>query len=111
MTQDIIAIFIDHHRELASYKYVQHDWEHGLKSSVDSPIFQRREPFNDVNVDGQSLSLVAIAAVARHGVSVHTIDHEETTERMQRSRVVIARSVEESKSVYGVSTGFGGSGK
>ncbi|KAJ7691159.1 phenylalanine ammonium lyase [Mycena rosella] len=51
-------------------------------------------------VDGQTLSISAVAAAARH------ID---VNERVRRSRRVISDKVDKGVSVYGLSTGFGGS--
>lgn len=64
-----------------------------------------------IAVDGQHLSIVAIVAAARHLASVSLIDSPDIVNRMARSREVIAHSVDGKKSVYGVSTGFGGSGE
>ena len=63
-----------------------------------------------ITVDGQSLSIVAIVATARHVVPLILNSRIETRERFEKSRSLVVSIVEEEKSVYGVSTGFGGSG-
>ncbi|TFY63807.1 hypothetical protein EVG20_g6166 [Dentipellis fragilis] len=62
-----------------------------------------------VSVDGHSLSIPAVAAAARYSASVSLVDTPSIRERIQKSRNVIVDKVEGAKSVYGVSTGFGGS--
>lgn len=64
-----------------------------------------------VVVDGETLSVPAVAAVARYGANVVLDDSSEIQDRVLKSRQVIADKVSSQKSVYGVSTGFGGSGK
>lgn len=66
---------------------------------------------NSVVVDGHSLSIPALVAVARHNAQIVLDDSPEITAGIQKSRDVIVGKVEASQSVYGVSTGFGGSGK
>ncbi|KAA1470566.1 phenylalanine ammonia-lyase [Dentipellis sp. KUC8613] len=62
-----------------------------------------------ISVDGHSLSIPAVAAAARYNASVSLVDTPSIRERIQKSRNVIVDKVEGAKSVYGVSTGFGGS--
>ena len=50
-------------------------------------------------------------AVARHYTPITLDDSLDITERIVASRKVIVDKVQASKSVYGVSTGFGGSGE
>ncbi len=64
-----------------------------------------------VLVDGETLSIPAVAAVARYGAGVVLDDNTEIQDRVLKSRKVIADKVNGQKSVYGVSTGFGGSGE
>jgi phenylalanine ammonia-lyase len=52
-----------------------------------------------------------VAAVARYGAAVELGDSPELRDAITSSRAVIEDKVREVKSVYGVSTGFGGSGK
>ncbi|EKM50747.1 uncharacterized protein PHACADRAFT_130223 [Phanerochaete carnosa HHB-10118-sp] len=62
-----------------------------------------------VIVDGHTLSISAVAATARYGAAVTLTDKPETRERVLQSRRVIVGKVNAQRSVYGVSTGFGGS--
>ncbi|KAF8270488.1 L-Aspartase-like protein [Lactarius quietus] len=62
-----------------------------------------------VVIDGHSLSVPALVAAARHNAQVLLNGSTEIRARIQSSRDVIMGKVETSKSVYGVSTGFGGS--
>ncbi|KAF7296113.1 Phenylalanine ammonia-lyase [Mycena kentingensis (nom. inval.)] len=63
-----------------------------------------------VQVDGDSLSISAVTAAARHlAVDVYISSNPAVKERVQKSSCVIAEKVSQKKSIYGVSTGFGGS--
>ena len=62
-------------------------------------------------VDGQTLSISAVAAVARYNADVVLDDSPDIQTRVLKSRQVIVGKVSGQKSVYGVSTGFGGSGQ
>lgn len=62
-------------------------------------------------VDGHTLSIPAVAATARFGAAVALDERPETRERVLQSRRVIVDKVNSQRSVYGVSTGFGGSGR
>jgi len=61
-------------------------------------------------LNGQSLTVAGVVGVARYGTSVALDDTPETRERMAKSRSVLVGKVQAAKSVYGVSTGLGGSG-
>jgi len=74
----------------------------------DHPIDRHGE---QVVIDGHSLSIPALVAVARHNAQIVLDDSPEIRAGIQKSRDVIVGKVETSQSVYGVSTGFGGSGK
>lgn len=63
-----------------------------------------------VVIDGHTLSIPAVAATARYGATVTLDEKPETRERVLQSRRVIVDKVSTQRSVYGVSTGFGGSG-
>ncbi|KAH9956509.1 L-Aspartase-like protein [Russula dissimulans] len=82
----LLSRFIEQFHELEAYK-------HG-KSIV---------------IDGHSLSVSALVAVARHNTHILLNGSAEIRARIQKSRDVIVGKVETSQSVYGVSTGFGGS--
>ncbi|KAI0317138.1 phenylalanine ammonia-lyase [Amylostereum chailletii] len=83
---NMIARFVGQYQELTSHR-------HG----------------RPVTIDGHSLSIPALAATARYGASVSLDDSAEVKSRIAQSRDVIVSKVEGAKSVYGVSTGFGGS--
>ncbi|KAG5639412.1 hypothetical protein H0H81_002944 [Sphagnurus paluster] len=82
----LLAKFVDTHKELEQYK-------------SGKPVI----------VDGQTLSVAAVTAAARYHTRAVLDDSSEIKERVQKSRSVIATKVESGTSVYGLSTGFGGS--
>ncbi|KAL0566724.1 Protein pal1 [Marasmius crinis-equi] len=62
-----------------------------------------------VKVDGTNLSIAAVAAAARYNADV-VLDHSPQIKSLvAKSRAVIAAKVDSGASVYGLSTGFGGS--
>ena len=63
-----------------------------------------------VVVDGQSLSIAAVTAAARYNAQVEIDPSPAVADRVGRSRDVIAQKVAAGTSVYGLTTGFGGSG-
>jgi phenylalanine ammonia-lyase len=71
-------------------------------------IFRNGKPFF---VDGSTLSIAAVAAAARHNAIVELDASLKIKERVFRSRNVITDKVAKGTSVYGLSTGFGGSGE
>jgi phenylalanine ammonia-lyase len=82
----LLAKFIDAFHELEKYK--------------------NGEP---VIIDGYTLSVPAVAAVARYGASV-TLDCASTTrEKIDQGRSIIDEKLNAGLSIYGLSTGFGGS--
>ena len=64
-----------------------------------------------VRVDGQTLSITAVVAAARHCSQVQLDNSDKVRTRVANSRAVISNKVDQGTSIYGVSTGFGGSGK
>ncbi|KAJ7733549.1 L-Aspartase-like protein [Mycena maculata] len=62
-----------------------------------------------VVLDGQTLSIAAVTAASRYNASVELGASPLLKDRVQRSRAILQKKVEEKSSVYGVSTGFGGS--
>ncbi|GLB37750.1 putative aromatic amino acid lyase [Lyophyllum shimeji] len=62
-----------------------------------------------VIVDGQNLSIAAVTAASRYHAKVTLDKSPRVSARMNKSRDVITSKVEAGTSVYGVSTGFGGS--
>ncbi|KAF8161163.1 L-Aspartase-like protein [Crassisporium funariophilum] len=62
-----------------------------------------------IKVDGQTLSVAAIVAAARYAAPVRLDDSKRIKERVEKSRRVVVDKVESGASIYGLSTGFGGS--
>ncbi|KAF8891770.1 L-Aspartase-like protein [Infundibulicybe gibba] len=62
-----------------------------------------------VVVDGKNLSIAAVTAASRYNASVALDGSTDIKTRIAKSRKVITDKVERGASVYGVSTGFGGS--
>lgn len=58
-----------------------------------------------VYLDGNSLTLEQVAAVARHGA--RAVLTEEAKESIRRSRAIVEKNIEEKRVVYGLNTGFG----
>ncbi|KAJ7153581.1 phenylalanine ammonia-lyase [Mycena crocata] len=85
-TSELLSRFVKQHLELESYKNGK-----------------------AIQVDGHSLSISAVAAVGRYNATVTLNDSPAIKDRIAKSRSVIVDKVNENKSVYGVSTGFGGS--
>ncbi|KAF7351061.1 Phenylalanine ammonia-lyase [Mycena sanguinolenta] len=86
MPTDLLGEFVNQYLELESYK----------NGRV-------------IEIDGYSLSIPAVTAAARYGAPVVLKDSPVIKERLDKSRAVIVDKIEGNKSVYGVSTGFGGS--
>lgn len=61
-------------------------------------------------LDGQSLTVAGVVGAARYGAFVALNDAPDIRERIAKSRSVLDGKVKANKSVYGVSTGLGGSG-
>jgi len=81
----LLSKYIDAHKDLAKY---------------------RTEP---VKVDGYTLTTAAVVAAARHSASVRLDDSKRIKERVDKSRQVVVDKVASGASIYGLSTGFGGS--
>ena len=63
-----------------------------------------------VTVDGQTLGIAAVTATARYQARVELDDSPAIKERIDKSRQVVLDKIEAAASVYGLSTGYGGSG-
>ncbi|KAH7910984.1 phenylalanine ammonia-lyase [Hygrophoropsis aurantiaca] len=85
---------------LTSFVADTHELDSYLSSSSSS---------KPITVDGQSLSLPAVVAVARYGVTPDLSRAPHIAAKMAASRSVIEGKMAAGLSVYGVSTGFGGS--
>ncbi|KAF8738483.1 hypothetical protein AX14_011320 [Amanita brunnescens Koide BX004] len=62
-----------------------------------------------VVVDGRTLSIAAVAAASRYYASVTLDDSPQIRETLNKSRSLVTDKIDGGISVYGVSTGFGGS--
>jgi phenylalanine ammonia-lyase len=100
----LLAKFVDGYKELASYKYVQRYTQKEAKLT----IFGRNG--KAVTIDGHTLSIAAITAAARFNGQVELTGSLVTRQNVQKTRTVIDAKVASGTSIYGVSTGFGGSG-
>ena len=85
-------------------------WSASLFQSL-VPIVLGARNGNVVNVDGQTLSIAAVVATSRYQAVVQLDNSPHIQERLHKSRAVIASKVSNGASVYGLSTGFGGSGE
>lgn len=63
-----------------------------------------------ITIDGHTLSIPAVAAAARYNAHVTLDSSDSIKEKIKASRAVIDEKVASGTSIYGVSTGFGGSG-
>jgi len=63
----------------------------------------------NVTIDGKTLSIAGIVAAARYNSSVHLDQSPRTREKVDKSRECISDKVDQGISIYGVTTGFGGS--
>jgi len=64
-----------------------------------------------ITIDGHTLSIAAVAAAARFNAQVELTNSPATKQIVKKSRAVIDGKVAIGASIYGVSTGFGGSGE
>lgn len=64
-----------------------------------------------MTVDGHNLTVAAVVAAARYSATVKLDDSQAIKDRVQKSRQVVVDKVKSGASIYGLSTGFGGSGK
>ncbi|OSX61632.1 hypothetical protein POSPLADRAFT_1057403 [Postia placenta MAD-698-R-SB12] len=85
-TSSLLSQFIEASRQLEAYKN-------------GTPVL----------VDGKTLSIPAVTAAARYQASVTLDEAPAIKDQVARSRAVIVDKVSSETSVYGVSTGFGGS--
>ena len=73
------------------------------------PIIQISRNGEPVIIDGYTLSIPAVAAVARYGASVILDSAPSTREKIDQGRRAIDDKLGAGMSIYGLSTGFGGS--
>lgn len=63
-----------------------------------------------VTIDGYNLTIADVVAVARHGTKAELDASPEVRAKVERSMEAIDSKLASGRSVYGLSTGFGGSG-
>ena len=102
---NLLQNFIEAFKEVESYRYVRRDW------SCPWHVLTHRRSGNSILVDGYNLSIPAVTAAARFNAPVTLDESTGVRERLQQSRAVIVAKMDAGKSVYGVSTGYGGSGQ
>ncbi|WQF86169.1 Putative aromatic amino acid lyase, L-Aspartase, phenylalanine/histidine ammonia-lyase, active [Colletotrichum destructivum] len=88
----------------------------GLESSHASALRDQLEklrelqyPGADLALDGDSLDVATVVAVARHGLTPHVKNDPEIQKRILQSIRVLDHHIDSGWVVYGVNTGFGGS--
>lgn len=104
--QTLLAKFIDSYKELAQYQYVL-DLQVPFRQTDKFSCLRTGSP---ITIDGHSLSIPAVTAAARFGAAVELTGGDATRELVKKSRAVIDDKISSGTSIYGVSTGFGGSG-
>ena len=62
-------------------------------------------------IDGKNLSIPAVIAASRYGVHIKLDNSLAVKRRVKKSVDVVKEKLASGKSLYGISTGFGGSGK
>ena len=76
-------------------------------SKSDSRI-ARLKPDGTVTLSGRDLTIDEVVQVARFGAAVKLTDDHEILARVEAAHEYIAAAVKSAKSIYGVTTGFGG---
>lgn len=105
---NLLSEFIKQHQELRGHKYVVLRVMHAHSQVHAHGLIHRNG--KPVVLDGQSLTIAGVVAAARYGASVALNEAPKIRERMAKSHSVLVDKVRANKSVYGVSTGLGGSG-
>lgn len=82
-----------------------------MNDLTDLYILSHPRTGESVVVGGNTLSVPEVVAAGRYGAMVVLDDSAEVRTRMEKSQRVMDSKLEAGKSVYGVSTGFGGSGE
>jgi hypothetical protein len=75
------------------------------------PTHGLRRDGKPITIDGHTLSIAAVAAAARFNAQVELTGSSATKQDVKTSRAVFDGKIASGISVYGVSTGFGGSGE
>jgi phenylalanine ammonia-lyase len=76
-----------------------------------TPTHEVRRDGKPITIDGHTLSIAAVAAAARFNAQVELTGSSATKQKVKKGRAVIDEKVASGTSIYGVSTGFGGSGE
>ncbi|PYI03691.1 phenylalanine ammonia-lyase [Aspergillus sclerotiicarbonarius CBS 121057] len=63
----------------------------------------------ELEIDGNSLTLAGVVAVARYGCQPRLTDKSETIDAINGSVIALAEFIRNGNHIYGVNTGFGGS--
>lgn len=86
---------------------------HGFHSLIKSMThaISLRQGTKPLLIDGHTLSLAAVNAAARYGIPVLLDSSSEVKARVKRSKATLDDKLRDKKSIYGVSTGYGGSGE
>jgi phenylalanine ammonia-lyase len=77
-----------------------------LSGDVSTPL--SKIPDETVTVDGKSLTINEVVRVARYGAKVKLTDAPGILQRLEASHDYIIKAAKAGKSIYGVTTGFGG---
>ncbi|KAB8226871.1 aromatic amino acid ammonia-lyase [Aspergillus alliaceus] len=94
------------------------DCTHGSTSSINytghvlsscSRLWDWVSKQQEIVIDGESLEVNAVAAVARFGLTAHLTDDYKILAKLVASVDLLNRKLAEGETVYGVNTGFGGS--
>jgi len=81
-----------------------------LQSFIDSAVeLEEYKCGKKVTVDGKTLSIAAVVAVSRYHALAQLDQSPKTKEKVDKSRKTISDKVDNGISIYGVTTGFGGS--
>jgi phenylalanine ammonia-lyase len=102
----LLAKFVQANKEIASYKYAYLSIKQRRSFTYD--LDRDGKP---ITIDGHSLSIAAVTAAARFNAQIELTDSPITKHNVKKSRAAIDNKIASGTSVYGVSTGFGGSGK
>lgn len=82
----------------------------GIKTRVSTKKSKSSHKSNPIVVGEKNLTLKQVAKVAKLGIPVALTTSQNTHQRIQDSCDYITNAVETGKSIYGVTTGFGGMG-
>ncbi|KAJ5095419.1 Phenylalanine ammonia-lyase [Penicillium alfredii] len=84
----------------------------GYTNSVLSSSLQLREILQQnrkIVLDGKSLDLSSVVAVAHHDITAAITDNQSVLDRLNRSVELLSQKLDKGEVIYGVTTGFGGS--